>query len=75
MSRRMSVGLSSKTNELFKVAENGLREVGIDYKFSNFINKDRNRDSNGVASTTDPEDSEVNALVIINMFVFSPHIC
>lgn len=35
LSKRMPSDLSSKTNELFKVAENGLRESGIDYKFSN----------------------------------------
>ncbi|CAL5398595.1 unnamed protein product [Camellia sinensis] len=33
LSRRMTTGLSSKTNELFKVAENGFREAGIDFKF------------------------------------------
>ncbi|GAA0171465.1 hypothetical protein LIER_41163 [Lithospermum erythrorhizon] len=61
MSRRMSVGFSSKTNELFKVAENGLRDFGIDYKFSDDINKDRKRDLGG-ASTTEQQDNEVYAL-------------
>ncbi|KAK9063473.1 hypothetical protein SSX86_017343 [Deinandra increscens subsp. villosa] len=35
LSRRMSADLSSKTNELFKVAEKGLKESGIDYRFTN----------------------------------------
>ncbi|WOH16599.1 hypothetical protein DCAR_0936157 [Daucus carota subsp. sativus] len=37
LSKRVSADLSSKTNELFKVAENGLKEAGIDYKFSNHM--------------------------------------
>ncbi|XP_028097629.1 kinectin-like isoform X2 [Camellia sinensis] len=37
LSRRMTTGLSSKTNELFKVAENGFREAGIDFKFCNHL--------------------------------------
>ncbi|KAI7997342.1 Uncharacterized protein LOK49_LG10G00287 [Camellia lanceoleosa] len=37
LSRRTSTDLSSKTNELFKVAENGLREAGIDFRFSNHL--------------------------------------
>ncbi|XP_052204989.1 uncharacterized protein LOC127809876 [Diospyros lotus] len=37
LSKRMSTDLSSKTNELFKVAENGLREAGIDFRFNNHL--------------------------------------
>lgn len=37
LSRRVSNDMSSKTNELFKVAENGLREAGIDFRFSNHL--------------------------------------
>ncbi|KAL6569165.1 hypothetical protein OROHE_003446 [Orobanche hederae] len=36
LSQRMPVDLSSKTDQLFKVAENGLKEAGIDYKFTKF---------------------------------------
>ncbi|CAA0814107.1 Unknown protein [Striga hermonthica] len=32
LSQRMSVDLSSKTNQLFKVAENGLKETGIGFQ-------------------------------------------
>lgn len=31
----MSADLSSETNKLFRVTESGIREAGIDYKFSN----------------------------------------
>ncbi|KAB2609834.1 hypothetical protein D8674_037179 [Pyrus ussuriensis x Pyrus communis] len=34
LSKRITFSPSSKTNELFQVAENGLREAGIDFKFS-----------------------------------------
>ncbi|XP_050374357.1 uncharacterized protein LOC126791907 [Argentina anserina] len=34
LSNRMTSNPSSKTRELFQVAENGLREAGIDFKFS-----------------------------------------
>ncbi|XP_023768381.1 uncharacterized protein LOC111916966 [Lactuca sativa] len=40
LSRRMSSDLSSKTNELFKVAENGLKESGINYKFNETLTED-----------------------------------
>ncbi|KAK6160292.1 hypothetical protein DH2020_003673 [Rehmannia glutinosa] len=56
LSRRMSVDLSSKTNQLFKVAENGLKEAGIDYKFSQFqASKDQ-------VGPDDTEENEVYAL-------------
>lgn len=57
LSRRMSVDLSSKTNELFKVAENGLKEAGIEYKFSKF------QASKGKVSPDEAEENEVYALV------------
>ncbi|XP_011086685.2 leucine-rich repeat-containing protein 45 [Sesamum indicum] len=56
LSRRMSVDLSSKTNELFKVAENGLKEAGIEYKFSKF------QGSKGKMSPDEVEENEVYAL-------------
>ncbi|KAL4570149.1 hypothetical protein LXL04_025800 [Taraxacum kok-saghyz] len=40
LSRRMSSDLSSKTNELFRVTENGLKEAGIDYTFNNHTDSD-----------------------------------
>lgn len=57
LSQRMSVDMSSKTNKLFKVAENGLKEAGIEYKFSKFDA------SKGKAGPDDTGDDEVYALV------------
>ncbi|KAH7515731.1 hypothetical protein FEM48_Zijuj10G0057500 [Ziziphus jujuba var. spinosa] len=37
LSKRMTSNPSTKTNELFQVAENGLREAGIDFKCSKHI--------------------------------------
>ncbi|PIN01399.1 hypothetical protein CDL12_26093 [Handroanthus impetiginosus] len=56
LSQRMSVDLSSKTNELFKVAENGLNEAGIEYKFSKF------QPSKGKMGPNETEENEVYAL-------------
>lgn len=55
LSRRMSTDLSSKTNELFRVTENGLREAGIDYRFNN-------SDSNKDAGNLDNKDDEIYTL-------------
>ncbi|GER25362.1 paramyosin [Striga asiatica] len=51
LSRRMSVDLSSKTNQLFKVAENGLKETGIGFQASK-----------GQVDPDETEQSEVYAL-------------
>ncbi|XP_073019802.1 uncharacterized protein At3g49055-like isoform X1 [Primulina eburnea] len=56
LSKRSSVDLSSETNKLFKVAENGLKEAGIDYKFSKF------QPSKGTLGTGESEEDEVYAL-------------
>ncbi|XVE74919.1 hypothetical protein DITRI_Ditri12bG0057200 [Diplodiscus trichospermus] len=48
LSKRMISENKSKTNELFQTAENGLREAGIDFKFSKIIgngNKAEDQDS------------------------------
>ncbi|CAK9176002.1 unnamed protein product [Ilex paraguariensis] len=58
LSKRMSVDLSSKTNELFKVAEDGLREAGIDFKFSNHLVDGKVPTSNDKTG----EDNEIYAL-------------
>ncbi|KAL6567867.1 hypothetical protein OROGR_001535 [Orobanche gracilis] len=54
--QRMPVDLSSKKDQLFKVAENGLKEAGIDYKFTKF---QASTDQDGPDET---EGSEVYAL-------------
>ncbi|CAH9077742.1 unnamed protein product [Cuscuta epithymum] len=55
LSRRASVDLSSKTNELFKIAENGLKEAGISYKFSSNLREGKVPASDNVVSA-DTED-------------------
>ncbi|KAF5726713.1 hypothetical protein HS088_TW22G00394 [Tripterygium wilfordii] len=37
LSKKMTLDPSSKTNELFTAAENGLREAGIDFKFNKLL--------------------------------------
>lgn len=61
LSRRTSVDLSSKTNELFKVAEKGLKAAGIDYKFSNHLGEGK---VSNEAIPVGTEEDEVYALVI-----------
>ncbi|KAL3501108.1 hypothetical protein ACH5RR_035557 [Cinchona calisaya] len=61
LSRRASVDLSSKTNELFKVAENGLKAAGIDFKFSNHLEEGR-KASTDEAIPGGVEEDEVYAL-------------
>ncbi|KAM7269500.1 hypothetical protein ACFE04_024997 [Oxalis oulophora] len=41
LSSRMVTDPSSKKNDLFQVAENGLREAGIDYTFSKVLGEDK----------------------------------
>jgi chromosome segregation ATPase len=61
LSNRMTLDPSSKTNELFQVAENGLREAGIDFKFSKLLGDGKSRnDSVDVVGT---EEDEIYTLV------------
>ncbi|KAM3358633.1 myosin-10 [Capsicum galapagoense] len=62
LSKRISVDLSSKTNELFKIAENGLREAGINYKFNNHVGDGKNPASDNKMHAEDTEEDEVYAL-------------
>ncbi|XP_071690976.1 uncharacterized protein [Rutidosis leptorrhynchoides] len=62
LSRRMSSDLSSKTNELFKVAENGLRESGINYRFSNHTGDEKVAGSRNKDGNVDSEDDEIYSL-------------
>lgn len=70
LSKRITSNLSSKTNELFQVAENGLREAGIDFKFGKL-----NGDGNVAISKYDTDaqvadDNEIYTLVINTWFCF-----
>ncbi|GFY91463.1 hypothetical protein Acr_07g0016590 [Actinidia rufa] len=62
LSRRASTDLSSKTNELFKVAENGLRKAGIDFRFGNHIGTGKDAASYDKADTPETEKDEIYAL-------------
>ncbi|XP_057496964.1 uncharacterized protein LOC130781682 [Actinidia eriantha] len=62
LSRRASTDLSSKTNELFKVAENGLRKAGIDFRFGNHIGTGKDAASYDKADTLETEKDEIYAL-------------
>ncbi|XP_065875697.1 uncharacterized protein At3g49055 [Euphorbia lathyris] len=53
LSNRMTIDQSSKTNALFQAAENGLREAGIDFKFSKVLG------DNKVPASEDAEANEV----------------
>lgn len=59
LSKRMSVDPSSKTNELFKVAENGLREAGIDIKFSKLLSDGKVPVSDDKANAMETEEDEI----------------
>lgn len=59
LSKRMSVDPSSKTNELFKVAENGLREAGIDFKFSKLLSDGKVPVSDDKANAMETEEDEI----------------
>ncbi|KAK6922305.1 hypothetical protein RJ641_012812 [Dillenia turbinata] len=52
LSKRMKYDPSSKTSELFEVAENGLRESGIKIRFSNILER---HDKAGTPETADDE--------------------
>uniref|UniRef100_A0A5B6ZWQ4 Putative paramyosin n=1 Tax=Davidia involucrata TaxID=16924 RepID=A0A5B6ZWQ4_DAVIN len=62
LSRRMSTNLSSKTNELFRVAENGLREVGIDFTFSNHLGDGKVPASINKTGAPETEEDEIYTL-------------
>ncbi|KAH7857268.1 hypothetical protein Vadar_010773 [Vaccinium darrowii] len=62
LSRRASTDLSSKTNELFKAAENGLREAGIDYRFSNHLGSAKDAASYDKSDAPETEKDEIYAL-------------
>ncbi|KAK4264968.1 hypothetical protein QN277_026079 [Acacia crassicarpa] len=55
LSRRVASDPSSRKNELFQAAENGLREAGIDFKFSKLLGDGRDAASNK-ANVTQKED-------------------
>lgn len=61
MSRKLSADPSSKT-ELYKVAESGLKEAEVDFRFNNHTGKRKPQDASGAMNTMESEDHEVYAL-------------
>ncbi|KAJ9169447.1 hypothetical protein P3X46_017644 [Hevea brasiliensis] len=62
LSKRMKLNQSSKTNELFKAAENGLREAGIDFKFSKILGDHKVPTSQDKDGSLDTEENEIYTL-------------
>ncbi|KAH7570385.1 hypothetical protein ACOSP7_018500 [Xanthoceras sorbifolium] len=62
LSKRMTVDPSSKTNELFQVAENGLREAGIDFKFGKLLQDGKVPASHDKANAVETEEDEIYTL-------------
>ncbi|CAL1383407.1 unnamed protein product [Linum trigynum] len=66
LSKRPTWDPSSKANDLFQAAENGLRDAGIDFKFSKFLGDHKftasPRENGGGSLAVDPEDGEIYTL-------------
>ncbi|KAF8390530.1 hypothetical protein HHK36_025057 [Tetracentron sinense] len=56
LSRRMISDPSSRTSEVLKVTENGLREAGIDFRFNNLLGNDENPTSHDKSVALETED-------------------
>lgn len=63
LSKRMTSDPSSKANQLFEVAENGLREAGIDFKFSKLLGDEKFPTSRDNGKALDAEEDEIFTLV------------
>ncbi|XP_062110467.1 uncharacterized protein At3g49055 [Humulus lupulus] len=62
LSKRITSNPSSKSNDLFHVAENGLREAGIDFKFGKHIGNRSVLNSDHKVDSLKAEDDEVYTL-------------
>ncbi|KAL5188333.1 Uncharacterized protein HKD37_05G013828 [Glycine soja] len=62
LSKRVAVDPSSRKSELFQAAENGLREAGIDFKFSKLLGDGKVAASNDKSDTTEKEEDEIYSL-------------
>lgn len=58
LSKRMAIDPSSRKNELFQAAENGLREAGIDFKFSKLLGDGKVATSNEKSDRTEKEEED-----------------
>ncbi|PON40920.1 paramyosin [Parasponia andersonii] len=62
LSKRITSNPSSKSSDLFQVAENGLREAGIDFKFGKLTGDRRVINSNDKVNLLESEEDEVYTL-------------
>ncbi|KAB1213132.1 hypothetical protein CJ030_MR5G015880 [Morella rubra] len=62
LSNRMTSDPSSKANALFQVAENGLREAGIDFKFSKLLEDGKVPTPNDRVNAPETEGDEIYTL-------------
>ena len=63
LSKRVASNPSTKTSNLFQVAENGLREAGIDFKFGKVIGDKKIVNSSDKVDEMEAEEEEIYALV------------
>lgn len=63
LSKRITSNTSSKTSDLFQVAENGLKEAGIDFKFGKLIGDKRVLNSSDEVDSLEAEEDEIYTLV------------
>lgn len=66
LSNRMTSDPSSKANALFQVAENGLREAGIDFKFSKLLEDGKVPTPNDRVNAPETEGDEIYTLVSVS---------
>ncbi|KAI3906097.1 hypothetical protein MKW98_018282 [Papaver atlanticum] len=62
LSRKMKLDPSSKTSEVLQVAENGLREAGLDVRFISLYGNGDKMDSHGKQAAEEIEEDEVYTL-------------
>lgn len=63
LSKKMVFDRSSKTSDLFQAAENGLKEAGIDFKFSKLLGEGKVLSSQEKANLPGTEEDEIYTLV------------
>ncbi|XP_054805592.1 uncharacterized protein LOC129308494 [Prosopis cineraria] len=62
LSKRITSDPTSRKNELFLAAENGLREAGIDFKFSKLFGDGRDTAANDKANVMEKEEDDICSL-------------
>lgn len=62
LSKKMVFDRSSKTSDLFQAAENGLKEAGIDFKFSKLLGEGKVLSSQEKANLPGTEEDEIYTL-------------